>query len=300
MACVALANVSRLVVRSPERRHRRGRTVTPTECDTSVAVWGDWISSSCLDINGASIFRQKFRVDGAVYNGVTLEQRMDAAYIKYVGGVISALEMRRILGQLLRHLQVLHAAGKVHGHLTFSDIVIFDTYAKKGTVAILNHGFVHDVGSHLPNEAFFPATREDARSPELLNGNVPTPADDIFAVGCIAAMLLTGKTLFTDAIASRRLQLMQYHFGSKTDPIPRRLPLFARDLTTLSRSGDARGYLPILCFQNMHRPCHSQKTDLELRDAAAFLNSLLAFDGTQRSTATAALQSHFIQAQDRP
>lgn len=140
--------------------------------------------------------------------GVDLQRLVASA------GPLSEARVRPILGQLARALEYVHAHGVVHRDL------------KPGNVMITRDGDVKltDFGLATPSAAMDDRTRivdhavvgtPAFMAPEQLAGGVVDRRTDIYALGCLAYDLLTGRHLFD---ASSNLELLQKKLGMPLPP----------------------------------------------------------------------------------
>jgi serine/threonine-protein kinase len=156
--------------------------------------------------------------------GGTLAERMR-------GGPIGATGTRTVIRGIVRAMRALHAAGVVHGDLKPGNVM----FADDGTTKLVDFGVALLDGRRLlPTESGGDSgvrsgsTQPDARvpavpdavsergrreppsaaahpvvcgtpaymAPELLDGQLPTPASDIWAIGVLAVELVTGRQPF--------------------------------------------------------------------------------------------------------
>ena len=115
-----------------------------------------------------------------------------------------------ILAQICRGVQAIHDAGAVHRDLKPSNVLI----GSGMRVAVADFGLAHlPAGEAGEGSSFFGGTPE-YMAPELVADDSPVigPASDLYSLGVIAYLLLTGRHPFPDARSlAARLQ----------DPLPR-------------------------------------------------------------------------------
>ncbi len=104
-------------------------------------------------------------------------------------------EALQVLAGIARGLAFLHARGLVHGDLKPGNVILTRDGCPKlldfGTAA--GHG--HDREPALEGMSL-PGRTPAYASPEVLGGSWPRPADDVFALGCVACELLSSKHPF--------------------------------------------------------------------------------------------------------
>jgi serine/threonine protein kinase len=186
-----------------------------------------------FDQDGDLTFFTMERLDGVPLSRMVAEQKSIALYRPY------ALAMIR---QLSAAVAYAHSRGVVHGDLNPSNIFVTESSGIR----------VLDFGASCRHSAFpsIPPLDGDPRpavatptfaSCELLEGKEPQASDDVYALGCITYMLLTGEHPFRcrNALAARKARQQ-----------PRRPSgLSYRQWRTLKAA---------LSFERRHRPADAQ------------------------------------------
>ncbi len=120
----------------------------------------------------------------------------------------------QIVRQLLRTLKAAHANGVVHGDIK-SDNIIVEPTADGDTVTLIDFGLARidgrqdhiHVGPGAPDSV---SGTPEYMAPELVRGERPSPASDLYAVGVILYELLTRRSPFgggsSDEILVRQLE----------------------------------------------------------------------------------------------
>lgn len=124
----------------------------------------------------------------AYIEGRTVEQVAHAALANRSWASLADAQQERLLGylaQLVIAVQALHAAGYVHHDLTASNVWI----GEDGCVYLLDLELAHRVGDPVP--AFGMGTLGFV-SPDQLARRPPAFADDVYAIGCVMVLVLTG------------------------------------------------------------------------------------------------------------
>jgi serine/threonine-protein kinase len=108
-------------------------------------------------------------------------------------GLARAIEIVR---QLLRTLQVAHESGVVHADIK-SDNILVRPAAMGDAVTLIDFGLARVEGRE-PEGCDFVSGTPEYMAPELVRGETPTAACDLYGVGVILYELLTGRTPFED------------------------------------------------------------------------------------------------------
>jgi len=105
-------------------------------------------------------------------------------------GPLGEPETRAIVRDVLCGLAALHEAGWVHGDVAPSNIVVDET----GESRLIDLGIARRVGEVRP----MPAGKPGYIAPEAVGSRPAAPAEDVYAVGVVAAECLTGRRLFPE------------------------------------------------------------------------------------------------------
>jgi len=240
---------------------------------------------------------------GEVRWGTTLSARIQNMTQTETITTMPLIEIKTILHQLLLRFQELHASGLIHGRLDPDDLILLGRKRSR-RVVISNPGFIHTPTNSNRNQfgedqdefnTICVSPKEDTMSPQLLCCNPATAADDIFAIGCLAATMLTGVAPFSGTSATHRLFLIQFHLGN-IPPLPAvKTPLFARTPPPQHTLGGGKGTFPVLKTHNNNRHFSEKRTDTELHDMAYLLDGLMLPSATHRFTAKQALACPFFK-----
>ncbi|MCC5810494.1 MAG: serine/threonine protein kinase [Ectothiorhodospiraceae bacterium] len=145
-------------------------------------------------------------------------------------GVLGGLpqkEALHIIDRMSRGLAYAHQQGIVHSDFKPGNVFLTDD----GNAKILDFGIARAarVGTAQGGDEtrFDPATigaiTPAYASPEMLAGEVPEPADDVYALGCVAHELLTGRHPFLDE-QGRKLPADEAVRRGMKPPLPKHLP----------------------------------------------------------------------------
>jgi len=128
-------------------------------------------------------------------------------------------EARPLIAGMAHALQRAHAAGIVHSDFKPGNVMV----TREGVPKVFDFGIARAakrLGEATGEETVFDAGTLGALTPayaslEMTRGREPSPADDIYALGCVAFELLTGKHPFDKVSAEVALKE-----GRKPPPVP--------------------------------------------------------------------------------
>jgi hypothetical protein len=132
-------------------------------------------------------------------------------------GALPEEQARRILGQIARALRYVHARNVVHRDLKPSNVMLDGT----GLVKLMDFGLAKAqpaLGDLADTHSQIVVGTPKYMAPEQFAGGTPDPKVDIYALGCIAWRLVTGRTLFQ---SRNLLDLMQAKLTLKLPPAER-------------------------------------------------------------------------------
>jgi tetratricopeptide (TPR) repeat protein len=111
----------------------------------------------------------------------------------------SRAEQLGLVGRLCETLAYVHGEGIVHGDLTPRNVLV----AEGGLPVLVDFGLVAHVGAATGREVLDRTrTAGSAKymSPEQIDGDLPDPRSDLYAVGCMLYELITGRVPFDGSI----------------------------------------------------------------------------------------------------
>jgi Serine/threonine protein kinase len=128
-------------------------------------------------------------------------------------------EARPLIAGMAHALQRAHAAGIVHSDFKPGNVMV----TREGVAKVFDFGIARAakrLGEATGEETVFDAGTLGALTPayaslEMTQGKEPSPSDDIYALGCVAFELLTGKHPFDKVSAEVALKE-----GRKPPPVP--------------------------------------------------------------------------------
>ncbi|MBJ8347459.1 serine/threonine-protein kinase [Antrihabitans sp. YC2-6] len=104
---------------------------------------------------------------------------------------LSRADVLRALEDAARAVHELHEHGMVHGDVKPANIMVSDTGGKLSDL-----GLVRVLSSQSSVTSFAPATSVEYLDPDLLQGEMPSRASDIWALGATINRALTGEGLY--------------------------------------------------------------------------------------------------------
>ncbi|GAB1606619.1 cyclin-dependent kinase-like 2 [Argonauta hians] len=186
---------------------------------------------------------------------------------------------RKILWQVLKGIEFFHAHNIIHRDIKPENILI----SRNGVVKVCDFGFARTIvsTSKVPYTAYV-ATRW-YRAPELLVGDSKYGKPvDVWAVGCLAAEILSGDPLFPGDSDLDQLSHIVKYLG---DLIPHHKALFDKN--------------PV--FSAVRIPVMNDKNAMKKRfskysaDTRLFIQDCLNLDPSQRPTCSQLLKKPFFQ-----
>lgn len=182
--------------------------------------------------------------DGRLYYVMELLHGLDAETVVTNFGPLPAERVIYLLRQVCESLGEAHAAGLVHRDIKPANLYLCTIGRLHDFVKVLDFGLAHDATSNvrLTADGSVPGTPAFL-APEIAAHNTADARSDIYALGCVAYFLLTGRPVFDEDSA---VAMMAAHLrdaapppSSRTElPIPRELEDLV--LACLAKDPDAR------------------------------------------------------------
>ncbi len=132
-------------------------------------------------------------------DGQTLDRVIESRYCSR----LPVQKVMRMIEFIARGLAYAHQTGFAHADLKPGNIFL----TSDGNIKVLDFGIaqaVRGVNDHTPvKDSYFDVYSLGAITPnyaslEMIEGEIPTPADDLYSLGCVAYALLTGSHPFVD------------------------------------------------------------------------------------------------------
>lgn len=165
--------------------------------------------------------------DGTFYFVMELLVGVDLEMLVRQQGRQPAKRVVHILKQVCESLEEAHAQGLVHRDIKPANIHLGTLGLKQDFVKVLDFGLVKAVagekntGQSLETAAGLTPGTPAYMAPEMAMGETVDGRADIYALGCVAYWLLTGKRVFE---AETPLQLVAKHLRNEPVPPSQRVP----------------------------------------------------------------------------
>ena len=165
--------------------------------------------------------------DGTLYFVMELLDGMDLESLVRQSGPVPAARVIHILRQVCESLEEAHARGLVHRDIKPANIHLGRLGLRHDVVKVLDFGLVKSVSSEkteqsLATAAGFTPGTPAYMAPELALGEEFDGRADLYALGCVAYYLLTGRLVFE---ATNGLQMIAKHTREKPVPPSQRTEL---------------------------------------------------------------------------
>jgi serine/threonine protein kinase len=162
--------------------------------------------------------------DKTLYFVMELLEGMDLETLVREHGRMPAGRVIHITRQVCESLAEAHEQGLVHRDIKPANIHVGKVGVRYDFVKVLDFGLVksvkkHDVGDSLATSVGLIPGTPSYMPPEMALGETIDGRADIYAAGCVAYFLLTGKLVFE---AESPLQMVAKHFHSEPVPPSRR------------------------------------------------------------------------------
>jgi serine/threonine protein kinase len=164
--------------------------------------------------------------DGTLYFVMELLQGMDLETLVQREGPLPAKRVIHILRQVCESLEEAHASGLVHRDIKPANIHVGRVGLRQDFVKVLDFGLVKSVrsldGDSMATAAGLTPGTPAYMAPEMALGEKVDGRADIYALGCVAYYLLTGRLVF-EGTAS--FQVIAKHIQEEPVPPSERIEL---------------------------------------------------------------------------
>ncbi|HVY30134.1 MAG TPA: protein kinase [Polyangiaceae bacterium] len=179
------------VLRGTVRRRDAERALVQARLCGDIAHAGlpDGLQSSAVELGGQTLLT----ISHDYVKGESLAQRLDNGGGKHLNAVLP------LLWAVAEPLATLHAEGRAHGAIHAGNVLVTDDNQASPKVRLL------DAGAGLARPPLSDPGEQrwvSYLAPELLRGQKPTPASDIYAFGALFYELISGKPPFTGKSAA--------------------------------------------------------------------------------------------------
>ncbi|MFT5433879.1 MAG: serine/threonine protein kinase, partial [Myxococcota bacterium] len=157
-------------------------------------------------------------------------------------GRFGAVRAIGILRQICFSLAEAHQFGIVHRDLKPSNVMLVKTFGVDDCVKLIDFGVARleteDVGKRQLTEQGTTLGTPEYMAPEQARGQTPTPATDVYALGCMFYEMLAGHPPFRGDTA---LKTMIAQIRSEPPPLGDLVPLAIRQIVSQCMTKDAAG-----------------------------------------------------------
>ena len=165
--------------------------------------------------------------DGTLYFVMELLQGMDLETLVQREGPLPAKRVIHILRQVCESLEEAHASGLVHRDIKPANIHVGRLGLRQDFVKVLDFGLVKSVGSLTGEDSMATAAgltpgTPAYMAPEIALGQEVDGRADLYALGCVAYYLLTGRLVFEGTTS---LQVIAKHLQQVPVPPSQRTEL---------------------------------------------------------------------------
>jgi serine/threonine protein kinase len=176
----------------------------------------------CLELDHRNLVQvfDSGEVDGILYQAMDLLEGADLAVVLSSGRVFTWLQKTSMMQQICEGMEYAHRRGVVHRNLLPSNLFLEDS----GRIRVLGFGMVRDESS-TGNSLGITAAFQTYASPELIRGEICTPASDVFSMGVIFYELCSGRHPFIQGTTQGTRAL-----GQVLDNIVRQTPPALTDI----------------------------------------------------------------------
>ncbi|HLL24011.1 MAG TPA: serine/threonine-protein kinase [Kofleriaceae bacterium] len=204
-------------------RHRAGHLVVVKRVRNT--LWSDQLIHARLSIESRLLRRVDHPnvvraldagedADGAPYLVMDRAHGTPLGALIETTGPLPIARVSKLASQLLEGLGAIHDAGIVHADINASNIIVDDS----DHLVIIDFGLARTSTSNAHDGVI--AGTPAYMAPEVISGEVPTRAADIYAAGTILYEMLTGTPPFTGPIAA----ILTRQLADVVEPPSRRAP----------------------------------------------------------------------------
>lgn len=148
-------------------------------------------------------------------------QLVDGGTVLTLGSMTDRLAA---LAQIADALDFVHRQGYVHSDVKPTNILVFKDFSTRGSI-LIDFGVAHSIAGGLARRPTHVQGSLPYAAPELLRGQAPTAATDVYALACTAVELITGKPPYTAATA---MGLVDAHLHDRPPRLSHRIAWIPR------------------------------------------------------------------------
>lgn len=168
--------------------------------------------------------------DGRHYFVMELLEGLPLDALVQQRGRLSPAEVVTVLDQAMSALGAAHAAGVVHRDIKPANLFVTTLPDGAWHVTVLDFGLAKQLGASSATQANLVMGTPGFMAPEQIRGNAVTAATDLYAMGVVAWLLLTGDEPYTSQSV---MQLLRHHLEQPLPDLTRLAPETPRALVAL-------------------------------------------------------------------
>src|SRR4051794_27931653 len=148
--------------------------------------------AASIDHGGIIPVYEAGEVDGQLYIAMRFVDGSDLAALLQAEGPLAPARVLELVGQLASALDAAHERGLIHRDVKPSNALV----AREGHVYLADFGLTKTSGPDAVTASGQVMGTVAYMAPEVIRGEEPTPASDLYALGCVLFECLTGDVPF--------------------------------------------------------------------------------------------------------
>jgi len=169
-------------------------------------------------------------LDGQFYYAMEYLPGVDLHNLVKRYGALPSGRVARLLTQVCGALQEAHGRGLIHRDIKPANIIVCERGGVPDVAKVIDFGLVKDVGKSTNTTQTIKGTAGFIAPEVVTDPDLVGPASDLYAVGCVAYYLVTGRNVFVAATPMEQLRL---HMKAAPVPPSRHAPSIAPELEAI-------------------------------------------------------------------